>query len=156
MKQRIYLDTSVPSAYYDEKKQERQGITQVWWEGLNERYEVYISEIVEAEINATPDLELRAKIYNLVRNFKVLEVTAEVRNLAGEYIKNELFSEENFRDALHVAIATVNNIDVLVSWNFNHIVNYDTKKKVKAVNLLRSYRDIDIESPVEMGGGKYV
>lgn len=121
-----------------------------------ERYEVYISEIVEAEINATPDLGLKAKIYNLVRNFKVLEVTMEVRILAEEYIKNRLFSEENFRDAVHVATATINNIDVLVSWNFNHIVNYETKRKVKAINLLRGYRDIDIESPVEMGGGKYV
>lgn len=146
----------MPSAYYDERKPERQKITQVWWEGLKEKYEVYISEIVEAEINANPDLELKTKIYNLVKDFRVLEVTPEVRNLAEEYIKNELFSEENFRDALHIAVATINNMDVLVSWNFNHIVNYETKRKVKAVNLLKGYRDIDIESPVEMGGGKNV
>ncbi len=59
-------------------------------------------------------------------------------------------------DALHIAIATVNGIDILVSWNFVHMVNLNTRTKVNAINLLNDYGEINIVSPYELGGGKYV
>ena len=156
MKEKIYLDTSVISAYYDEHDLKRQKITQLWFADIREKYDLYISEIVELEINNTSDLELKAKLKKHILQIPSLKVKPEVRVLAYEYIKKDIFSEEeSFRDALHISVATIHNIDILVSWNFHHIVTYDTKRKVNAVNTLMGYRNIEVVSPLELGGGKY-
>ena len=52
--------------------------------------------------------------------------------------------------------STISKVDILVSWNFKHIVNYETRIKVGGVNLINDYDEIKIESPYEVGGGKYV
>jgi predicted nucleic acid-binding protein len=153
---KIYLDTSVISAYWDERKPERQRVTQIWWKEMQKNYEVYISEIVEAEIFSTPDEKLRKKLFDLIKNIKSLRINPDVRKLANEYVRYGIFDVVSFRDALHIATATINNIDIVVSWNFAHIVNYETKCRVNAVNLLNGYQPIEIYSPFELGGGRYV
>ncbi len=59
-------------------------------------------------------------------------------------------------DAIHVAAATVAGADLVLSWNFKHIVNYDRIHKYNAVNLLNGYRQIDIRSPMELTHGEEV
>lgn len=56
---------------------------------------------------------------------------------------------------MHIAITTLHGLDILVSWNFEHLVNPETRRKIKGVNLLKDYKDIDIVSPEELGGNKY-
>lgn len=156
MKEKVYLDTSIPSAYFDERDKKRQEITQKWWkEILFNNYEVHISELVEAELIDTKDEKKRQTLLELVKNIKSLEVTKEAEILAGDYVENGVVPEEYIDDALHIAVATLNNIELIVSWNFIHLVNHETKRKVKAINLLNGYREIEIESPLELGGGEY-
>jgi len=155
MKQKIYLDTSIISAYWDERKPERQKVTRMWWPELGKKYEVHISEITEAEIFATPDRELRQKLFDLVKDITSLAVNSEIRTLAEKYLTDEVFPGDYLNDALQVAIATVYGLDIIVSWNFSHLVNYETRRKVKAINRLERYREIEIVSPLELGGEKY-
>lgn len=156
MKQRLYLDTSVPSAYYDDEKPERQKVTQRWWENEMGKYELVISRVTLDELEATKDVDRRNKFLGLVEGIEILPITKECRLLANKYIENNIIPENCFNDALHIAIVTINNIDVLVSWNFAHLVNTNTRHKVKGVNLLNDYSEIEIVSPLEIGGGKYV
>ena len=196
MKQRLYLDTSVPSAYYDDEKPERQKVTQGWWGNEMGKYELVISRVTLDELEATKDVDRRNKFLGLVEGIEILPITKECRLLANKYIENDsvanvfqyshlsqtcaaywsivvvvsgktlknvsywvendIIPENCFNDALHIAIVTINNIDILVSWNFAHLVNINTRHKVKGVNLLNDYSEIEIVSPLEIGGGKYV
>ncbi len=156
MKVKVYLDASVPSAYFDSREKERQRITRKWWkEVLFNRYEVYISELVDAELRDTKDEVRRKELLELVKNIKRLEITEESEGLAKIYIESGIIPEGYNEDAIHLAIATLNNIGVVVSWNFTHLVNHETKIRIRAANLLHEYREIEIESPLELGGGEY-
>jgi len=153
--QKLYLDTSVPSAYYDDEKPERQRITRLWWENDLPTYEVVVSKVTVDELEATKDKGKKEKFSKLIDEFRVLGITPECRELAKKYVDNDVIPEESFNDALHVAIATINKIDILASWNFSHLVNTDTRHKVNGINLLNNYSEIEIASPYELGGGKY-
>ncbi|KAB2843624.1 MAG: type II toxin-antitoxin system VapC family toxin [Melioribacteraceae bacterium] len=74
----------------------------------------------------------------------------EVEELADNYIKAGAVSQKFYEDALHIANATVRKIDILVSWNFKHIVNIDKIRKYNAVNLMFGYSPIEIRTPREI------
>jgi len=157
MKEKIYLDTSIVSAYFDDRQKGRQKITKKWWDSvLFKEYDVYISELVEAELANTSDTHLRGKLANLVKEVKRLEIIEEAEDLARYYVKNGLVPVKYWDDAVHIALASNNEISILCSWNFAHMVNHETKMKLKALNILKGYREIEIESPLELGGMKYV
>jgi len=157
MKEKIYLDTSIPSAYFDNRDKNRQKLTQRWWhQNLFKNYEVYISELVEAELNDTKDKGKRHVFLELVKGIGNLKITEETMELAQIYVDENIIPEEYVDDAIHLAVATVNGIGTVVSWNFAHMVNHETKRRVKAANILQGYREIEIESPLELGGGDCV
>lgn len=87
---------------------------------------------------------------DLASGFEVLEVSKEALTLAAEYIKQGLIPERFENDALHIAIATVYDLDYLLSWNFEHIVKVKTKRMVNLVNLSSGYRELEIISPPEL------
>ncbi len=153
MIERIYLDTSIPSAYFDERDKKRQKITQQWWkEVLVSKYKPYISELVESELGDTKNKRRQHELLGLVKSIESLEITEEAEELAKAYLDDEIIPEEYIDDAIHLAIATINNIGVVASWKFAHLVNHETKKRVRAINVLKGYREIEIESPLELGG----
>ena len=85
----------------------------------------------------------------------MLEVPEEAKELAQAYIDNDIIPEDYLPDALHIAITTLYELDILVSWNFEHLVNTETRRKIKGINLLKGYKEIDIVSPEELGGARY-
>lgn len=145
---KVYLDTSVISALFDSRTPERQSLTQAFWDSLK-NYDVYISKKVLEEItdSQTP---LREKLLDIVKEFHVLAITEESENLAKEYIKNGIFPEKYFDDALHVALASVNNIGYLLSWNFSHLVKVKTRRLVSLVNASKEYPPVEIIAPPEL------
>jgi len=148
MRLKIYLDTSVPNAYFDESKLERQRETKDFWNRLI-GYEVFISQRVIEEINETPDAERRVRLRSLVEGFEILaSENEEVENLALEYVAEGIIPLNHFDDAIHVATASVYKMDILVSWNYQHIVKLKTIRGVIAVNLLKGYNPLDIVDPV--------
>jgi predicted nucleic acid-binding protein len=149
-KESLYLDTSVISAYYDERALERKEATQKFWEKVLPDYKCYISEITLDELNATKNEDLRKKFNNLVKSFTMLKTNEKIRDLAKYYIAKEIFPEKYFDDALHVAVASFYEIPYLLSWNFEHLVKVKTRRMVKLVNTLDGLREIEIISPEEL------
>lgn len=146
--QRIYTDTSVLGGYFDE---EFQRDTTLFFRRIFDReFDVYISEISEIELLPAPqfvkDLLLKIPVECLHR----LEYTEEAQELAQAYILEKILGPASLNDAYHIAIATVNRIDVLVSWNFKHIVNLDKILLFNAINMKHGYPPIDIRSPKEL------
>ena len=80
----------------------------------------------------------------------VLEFSEEAQQLANNYIEEKVLGKASLNDAYHIAIATVNRIDVLVSWNFKHIVNLDKIRLFNAINMKLGYPTIDIRAPKEL------
>lgn len=149
MKPRIYLDTSVISAYLDDRLPERMRATIDFWGRLPE-YEVSISELDVAEVRATKEADRRQQMEDLIRPFEILAVGEESRRLAREYVRRGVFSLATIEDALHVATAVTNRRDILVSWNFRHLVNRRRRALVNEVNILAGYPTIEIVSPPEL------
>lgn len=154
---KLYLDTSIPSAYFDNSKPVRQLITQKWFENDASLYELYISVIAIEEIEQVKNINKKNKIKELILNYnvKVLEISSEAIELANKYINTGAFPRSEPEDAYHIAIATVNNIETLASWNFKHIVSINPIKKIHEVNKKFNYTLIEIGSLELFGGSRY-
>jgi predicted nucleic acid-binding protein len=117
---------------------------------MNGDFTVHLSQISTIELLPAPqrvkDLIAAIPFEYLVN----LEFTEEARHLANNYIKDKILGTAGLNDAFHIAIATVNRIEVLVSWNFKHIVNLDKIRLFNAVNLKSGYPVIDIRTPKEL------
>ena len=146
----LYLDTSVPSAYFDERTKERREATIKFWNTVIPDYHVHISEITLEELENTRNETLKSRLKNLVEGFKILKSNEAIKNLAKAYIVHNIIPEKYFDDALHVAIASFYDISYLVSWNFEHLVKVKTRKLVNSVNVLNGFGNIEIISPQEL------
>jgi hypothetical protein len=78
-----------------------------------------------------------------------LEITNEAIDLATDYINEKVVGQTSFADCLHIAIATINHADFLISWNFKHIVNIQRIIGYNAVNIKMGYKQLEIRSPRE-------
>ena len=146
---KVYLDTSVISALFDDRNPERQDLTKRFFDEI-ESFKVYISEVVLAEIDDTKDVQLKSKLRTTAVSFEILSIDEEVRRLANEYVKHGAIPSEYSEDALHIAISTLDGIDYLLSWNFRHIVRVKTRRIVDMVNLSLGYPDLKIATPAEL------
>ena len=154
-KQSVYLDSTIPSAYYDSRTPERQGQTlQFWHERLTD-FEVVISSVVLLEIRATPDEERRRQLENLVKDCEVLVFDEEADALAQEYVGRGVFPQKYVADGNHVAVAATNGIEYFCSWNFTHLVNVNIRREVNLINSLKGYGPIEIIAPPELWEIRY-
>ena len=144
-KQKIYLDTCVFGGYYDKEFQKH---TRTLFEKIeNGEFEVYWSEIIARELRKAPQnvQEVENRIpKECITNIRVNE---EVKRLSNQYIGMGIVSQKSLDDTLHIALATVHNIDMLISWNFKHIVHADKMKRYNAVSVMCGYKAIEIISP---------
>jgi len=86
----------------------------------------------------------------LREGFSILEINESVEELAKEYVKYGAVPESYPEDAYHIAVAVLNEMDYLLSWNFRHIVRRRTKDVVRMVNTLRKLKQIEIITPGEL------
>ena len=84
-----------------------------------------------------------------VDNTEFLETTTDAIDLASEYISEKVVGQTSFADCLHIAIATINRADFLISWNFKHIVNVLRIRGYNAINIKNGYKQLEIRSPRE-------
>ncbi|MBD3173835.1 MAG: PIN domain-containing protein [Armatimonadia bacterium] len=144
---RLYADTSVFGGVFDE---EFAGPSQRLTEDiLAGRFDLVTSAIVASEIAGAPS-RVRELFDELSRAANVVEVSHEAVSLQTAYLDAAAVGERWHEDALHVALATVSDCDLLVSWNFRHIVSYGRIKVYNGVNTLMGYRSIAIHSPKEV------
>ena len=149
MKLRLYLDTSVITAHFDARRPERQAETQTFWRQLPQ-FEVSISDLTAVELQETADARLRKEMEEIVRPFSVIHLNAEMHELARYYLEQGIFPLAVLNDALHVACAVVSRQDVLVSWNFRHLVNRRRRTMINEANAMRRYPTIEIVAPPEV------
>ncbi|MDR0472131.1 MAG: hypothetical protein LBH43_00415 [Treponema sp.] len=148
MKINVYLDTTIVSALFDKRTTERMSQTQQFWEHIDE-YNIFISEIVIDEIKGASQ-PLQNEMLKKVSNFTTLSVNEDVRYLAKEYIKNDIFPEKYSADAFHVSLASANRIGILLSWNFTHLVKVRTRRMVALINAIHNYYSVEIIAPPEL------
>jgi hypothetical protein len=145
---KIYIDTSVIGGCYDDEFAE-------WSKKLIEEFKAglyipVVSELTEAEIGNAPEPVQNVLIDLLKSNCEVLVETEESIALAQKYINVGILSSNFEDDARHVAMATTNSIDMIVSWNFKHIVHFEKIRWFNSVNLAEGYKLIEIFSPREV------
>ncbi len=146
---KVYLDTSVISALFDETNPERKSLTEAFFKEV-ENFEVYISEVVDVEIERTLDIGLRNKMKEVSSKYSMLTLTDDVEWLANEYIRYEAIPRGYPEDVYHIAIVVINEIDFLLSWNFKHIVRRKTKEVVRMVNTIHRLKQVEIMTPAEL------
>jgi hypothetical protein len=154
---KLYLDTTIPSAYYDTSKPVRQLITQKWFENEASLYDLYISVTAIDEIEELENIVKKQNIRQLIVEYRmvILELSEEAVKLADEYMNRGAIPKSEPEDAYHIAIASVNHLHSLASWNFRHIVSVNPVRKVHEINMKHGYPIIEIGSLELFGGAKY-
>jgi len=144
----IYLDTSVIGGCHDKE-------FAPWSNGLIEDFRLrnyipVISDLTFEELIKAPK-PVKQTLKKLVEfEPEIIEINDDALNLAEIYLERRILTPKYRDDARHIALATVANVDVLVSWNFKHIVHYDKIRLFNAVNLEQGLKTIDIYSPREV------
>lgn len=151
-RQRIYLDTSVIGGCFDKEFERYSNI--LIRDAMLSKIQVVLSDVTVDEISRAP-VHVIDKLREIILSCEIeqVQMISEMAELAGQYLKHKIVTPKFREDAYHIAIATVSQVDVLVSWNFKHIVNLDKIQKFNAVNLLAGYRGIEIRSPREVHYG---
>ena len=150
MKQRFYFDTSVFGGVFDSEFEQE---TLILFERvkLGQIMCVY-SDLTISELSKAPS-RVRSFLENLENEFKEkIFVTSESLLLAETYVDEKVVGETSLDDCLHIAMATINKVDILVSWNFKHIVNVYRIRGYNSINLRLGYSHLNIHSPKEIVG----
>ncbi len=152
-KLRVYIETSVWSFAYAEDTPDYRADTLAFFERCREgAFELFVSEVVLAEIERA-DEPLKSELMRLVSEHRptLFELSPEALELADAFVRERVVPRNKPEDARHVAAAFVNELDVLVSWNFRHIANVRRAARFNAVAILAGYhRPLRIVSPQEV------
>jgi len=129
------LDTSVFGGYFDQE---------------NGEFKILLSAVLQRELEPAPE-----RVVNLIIELKneyteFLDEDDEAVSLATEYISEKVVGQTSYADCLHIALATINQADLLVSWNFKHIVNIDRIRGYNAINIKNGYKQLEIRSPRDL------
>ena len=145
---RIYVDTSVIGGCFDNEFEKYSN--QLFEEFIKGERKLVISDLVLFELEGAP--ENVKEVLNKVteNNIEYVFINEESVTLTNAYLKEGVIAENSLSDARHIAIATVERVDVLVSWNFKHIVNLNRIHLINSVNLKLGYPILEIRSPMEV------
>lgn len=150
---RLYVDSSVWNAAFDEHVPEMHALTHEFLNRLAVETwaEALVSDVVLQELAGAPKQRLEQLGQLLTRIAPTrLDFDEEAATLADAYIQHGVLSVGHLEDAKHVAVATVAEVDALVSWNYRHLVNRRRREAFNGVNAILGYRPIDIVSPPEV------
>ena len=147
-KLRVYVDTSVLGGCFDEEFAE-------WSNRLVEdfrrgRFTALLSAVTAAEVEQAPLAVRQIHDQLIAIGSQVLAISQESLELLDNYQKRKILSRRYRNDMLHIAVATMAEADILVSWNFRHIVRFDKIRLFNSVNIELGYRELSIYSPREV------
>jgi hypothetical protein len=148
MIQRIYIDTSIVGGFFDEEFKEP---TQKLFRRLELGEVIFvISDLLELELIQAPKNVAELLLNYSEKKIQRIEMDEESMLLADQYIAEKVVGKTSLEDCRHIAMATVNRVDILASWNFKHIVNLNRIKGYNSVNLRLGYPVIEIRTPKEL------
>jgi len=152
IKQRIYIETTLFNFYFDtDRGILHEATVQLFKEIAAGKYEAFTSEYVVDELKDAP-AEKRDKMLKLIEEYevKVLDYCLEAERIANLYVEVGIIPTKYHTDGLYIAIATINNLDTIVSLNFQHIVKEKTRMGTALINAVHNYKAIKINSPMEV------
>lgn len=157
MKPRVYIETSIPSYLTsrlsnDLRVAANQSTTIEWWETRRPDFDLFVSELVIAEAGLG-DPEAARKRLEVIVNLPNLSVTEPVRTLANALVKEGPIPSSAEVDAYHIAIATVNGIEYLLTWNCTHIANAIMRPGIEEVCRQKGFEPPTICTPQELMEG---
>ena len=148
MKLRIYTDTSVLGGVLDDEF--KKWSIRLLDDFRKGKFILVLSDITLKELEGGP-LEIHEYMSKIPeKNIERLTINEEVRDLATKYLKEGVVTEKYIVDAQHIALASIFKVDIVVSWNFKHIVNFRKIRSYNGVNLKNGYPLIEIRSPREV------
>jgi hypothetical protein len=148
MIERVYIDTSVIGGYFDE---EFEFYTKLFFEKVEQgKFRVILSDILATELQGAPEKII--KFYESISKDRIdyIEQTEDSILLGEEYLKEGVVGKASRTDCRHIALATLTNADILVSWNFKHIVNITRIRGYNSVNIKYGHRILEIRTPREI------
>jgi len=138
---KLYLETSVWNFLFAEDAPEKHASTEIFFAEVETgRYDIYISEVVMAEFEDAPK-EKYEKLRSSIDHFspKALSSDKESDNMVDAYLEDGILSPKNMIDLTHLSIASVNDMDMLISWNMRHLVKARTRMLANAINRMNGY-----------------
>jgi len=154
MKKKVYIETTVVSYLTAKPSRDiviagHQEATRELWSKLSSRYETYVSALVVQEAGKGNPNQAQMRLAAIAK-FPMLDIDDEAQSLAEKIIAKKGIPVEYPEDALHIAVATVNGIEVIITWNFAHLNNPFTRKKVRKIVEAEGYSCPEICSPEEL------
>lgn len=156
MRKRVYIETTIPSFYYEARKEPemiaRRNWTRDWWNRDAQKYELVTSEPVLEELKKGfhPN---KKSVTALVRNIPILTVDPEITDIVRAYIRHKVMPSDPVGDAIHLALASYHKCDFLLTWNCNHLANANKFFHIRRVNAMLSLFTPSIVTPLELLGG---
>ena len=147
-KPRLYFDTPVFGGIYDIEFQKE---TELLFNMVRNGEIICVySDLCEVELENAPE-KVKNHFLSLTKNLtEFVEITEEINQLAEEYINEKVVGETSIDDCRHIACATINKVDYLISWNFKHIVNVFRIRGYNAINIKNGQIQLDIRSPKDI------
>ncbi|MBL7077458.1 MAG: type II toxin-antitoxin system VapC family toxin [Kiritimatiellae bacterium] len=155
---KAYIETSILSYLTARPSRDllaaaHQQVTREWWDAHRERFEVFISPLVEEE-SRRGDPDAARRRVEALSGLPSLEVVDEAYELASVLISEGALPSLAEDDATHIALAAVHGVDYLLTWNCRHIDNAETKPIVRSVCAAHGYACPEICTPEELMGGE--
>jgi hypothetical protein len=144
----LYLDTSVIGGRFDDEF--KAATRELFRQADLGLYQLFVSVVTESEIQNAPPEVRKFFIETFTDAEKILPLTEESEKLARAYVAAGIVTTNYTDDARHVAIATVEQVGLIVSWNFKHLANYRRETGFNDVNRLQGYRPVRILTPMEL------
>ena len=151
-KLKIYLETTIFNfVFADDSPDKKQDTIKLFEEIAQGKYLPYTSAYALDELEDAEETK-KTKMVDLIKryNIKVLDYNENAESLADKYISENIIPEKYRTDGLHIAIATINDLDIIVSFNFKHIVKLKTIVETEIINIKEGYKPIKINSPTEV------
>jgi hypothetical protein len=153
LRQRVYIETSIPSFYFERRMQPemlaRRHWTRQWWKEQSSAYDLVTSPAVLEELERWKHPH-REEALKLISSFPVLQITAEINAIVDLYIDRYVMPQDPRGDALHLALASFHQCHYLLTWNCRHLANATKFEHIRRVNTeLKLFLPI-ITTPVAM------
>lgn len=154
MKPKVYLETTVVSYFTAKPSRDivtaaHQQITQEWWENRRADFDLFISELVEQEASAGDEDAVQRRL-KMLEDLPALQINQAAVDLARILVNENVLLEKATGDALHVAIATMNAMDYLMTWNMRHLANATIRNAITVICRAHGYEPPVICTPEEL------
>jgi hypothetical protein len=151
MKKKVYLDTTIPSYFYDERRNVAffSKTTQDWFADEAGRYDIYVSEATLVEVSQG-NYKNKDLIVRFTKRWPVLSNAGILHEIAEAYVENYLMPDEFGGDAVHLAYASYYRMDFLLTWNCQHLANANKKEHIRVINSRLGLSVPEITTPLEL------